>query len=62
MNKNQIEGSVKNLTGKVQQEVGKATGNTKQQVKGAAKQIDGNVQKGVGDIEQAINTAVRKAR
>ncbi len=62
MNKNQIEGSVKGVTGKVQQEVGKATGNTNQQVKGVTKQIDGKVQKGVGDIEQALTRAARKTR
>jgi uncharacterized protein YjbJ (UPF0337 family) len=62
MNKNQIEGSVKDLTGKVQQKVGKATGNTSQQVKGAAKQVEGKVQKGVGNVEQALVKAHRKAR
>jgi uncharacterized protein YjbJ (UPF0337 family) len=62
MNKNQIEGSVKDFTGKVQQKVGRATGNTKQQVKGVAKQIEGKVQKGVGNVEQALNKADRKSR
>lgn len=62
MNKNQIEGSVKDLTGKVQQEVGKATGNTNQQVKGVAKQVEGKVQKRVGDIGQAIKKGANKAR
>jgi uncharacterized protein YjbJ (UPF0337 family) len=62
MNKNQIEGRVKDVTGKVQQKVGKATGNTSQQVKGVAKQIEGKVQKGVGNLEQALHKAVRKIR
>jgi uncharacterized protein YjbJ (UPF0337 family) len=62
MNKNQIEGSVKDVTGKIQQKVGKATGNTSQQVKGVAKQIEGKVQKGVGNVEQALTKAHRKTR
>ena len=53
MNKNQIEGNVKDVAGKVQQKVGEAIGNTNQQVKGVAKQIEGNVQKAVGDVEQS---------
>jgi uncharacterized protein YjbJ (UPF0337 family) len=62
MNKNQIEGSLKDVTGKVQQKVGEATGNTKQQVKGVAKQIEGKVQKGVGDVEQAVDNSAKRSR
>ena len=62
MNKNQIEGSLKDVTGKVQQKVGEVTGNTKQQVKGVAKQIEGKVQKGVGDVEQAVDNSAKRSR
>jgi uncharacterized protein YjbJ (UPF0337 family) len=62
MNKNQIEGSIKDVTGKVQQKLGQATGSTNQRVKGMAKQIEGKVQKGVGHIEQALDKAPRKPR
>ena len=62
MNKNQIEGSVKDIAGKVQQKVGAAIGNTKQQVKGVAKQIAGKVQKGAGDVQQALHKTDRKTR
>ena len=62
MNKNQVEGSVKDVTGKLQQKIGQATGNTNQRVKGVAKQIEGKVQKGVGDVEQALDKRGRKAR
>ena len=62
MNKNQIKGSVKEVTGKVQQKIGQATGSTNQRVKGMAKQIEGKVQKGVGYIEQALDKARRKTR
>ena len=60
MNKNQIEGSVKDAAGKVQQKVGEATGNTYQQVKGIAKQIDGKVQKGVGYVVQAFDGSAKR--
>jgi uncharacterized protein YjbJ (UPF0337 family) len=62
VNKNQIEGSFKDVTGKVQQKVGQATSSTNQRVKGVARQIEGKVQKGVGHIEQALDRARRKPR
>ena len=62
MNKNQIEGSVKDVTGKVQQKVGQATGSANQRMKGVAKQIEGKLQRGVGYIEQALDKAGRKPR
>ena len=54
MNKDQIEGTTKDLVGKVQEEAGKLVGNEKQQVKGLDKQIAGKTQKAVGDIEAII--------
>jgi uncharacterized protein YjbJ (UPF0337 family) len=60
MNKNQVEGTVKDVAGKIQRSVGEVTGNTNQQAKGLAKQIEGKVQKGAGDAEHAIETATKK--
>jgi len=57
MNKDQIEGTTKDLVGKVQEEAGKLVGNDKQQVKGLNKQIAGKTQKAVGDIEEVIKDA-----
>ena len=54
MNKNQVEGAVKNTAGKVQQKTGELVGNDKQQVKGVVKQAEGKTQKAVGDIENAV--------
>ena len=62
MNKNQIEGRVKDVTGKVQQKLGQATGSTNQRVKGVAKQIEGKIQRGVGHIEEALDKARWKTR
>ena len=61
MNKNQIEGSVKDVAGKVQQKVGKATGNTTQQVKGVAKQIAGKAQKAVGNVQHAAADSAKRS-
>jgi uncharacterized protein YjbJ (UPF0337 family) len=61
MNKNQVKGSIKKVTGKIQQKVGEATGNTDQQVKSAAKRIEGSFQKGMGDAEQAVGDVVKKS-
>ena len=54
MNKDQIEGTVKNAAGKVQQKVGQALGNEKQQAKGIGKQIEGKVQKAFGNAKETL--------
>ena len=53
MNKNQVEGALKDAAGKVQQKTGALVGSDKQQVKGLVKQVEGKTQKAVGDIENA---------
>ncbi len=60
MNKDQIQGTVKDIAGKVQEEAGKLVGNDEQQIKGLGKQITGKVQQSVGDVEEIINGQVRK--
>ena len=54
MNKDQVKGAVKDVIGKVQEEVGKLAGSKKQQMKGLSKQVKGKAQKGVGDFKQAV--------
>jgi uncharacterized protein YjbJ (UPF0337 family) len=49
MNRDQVKGRMKEVTGKIQQKAGKATGSLSQQAKGLAKQATGKVQKTVGD-------------
>lgn len=56
MNKNQFKGSVKNMAGKVQEEIGKMTGSKEQQVKGLNKQIAGKAEKTFGDAQAAIKS------
>ena len=62
MNRDQVKGTAKDVTGKVPRKVGELTGNNRQQAKGAAKQVEGKVQKGLGNVEQALDKADRRAR
>jgi len=54
-NRDQIEGTAKDIAGKVQRKVGEATGDTGTQVDGAARQAEGKIQKGVGDLRDAAD-------
>lgn len=58
MNKNQIQGTAKDIVGKVQEKAGKLVGNEEQQIEGLDKQISGKVQKGVGDVQEAITDRI----
>ena len=60
MNKDQAKGTVKDVAGKAQEALGKATGNTEQQAKGEARQVEGKVQKGVGNVKQGVKDAFKK--
>jgi uncharacterized protein YjbJ (UPF0337 family) len=62
MNRDQVQGTAKDVAGKVQQKVGELTGNKTQQVKGAAKQVEGKLQKGAGNVEEALDKADKKTR
>jgi len=52
MNRDQASGRGKELAGKVQKNIGRATGSTKNEVKGAAKEAGGKVQKAFGDARK----------
>lgn len=53
MNKDQVQGKVKDVAGRVERQVGEWTGDPEKQVHGAAKQVEGKVQHAVGDVEDA---------
>ena len=57
MNRDQVEGTAKDIAGKVQRKVGEATDNASQQIKGGAKQVEGKVQRRAGDVENAADKA-----
>lgn len=54
MNQDQIEGTAGDLTGKVKEGFGKATGDTETQNAGVVDQITGQVQKTFGDTKETV--------
>ena len=58
MNKNQIDGALKNVAGKVQEEAGKLVGSKEQQAKGLGKQISGKAEKTYGNAKETIKKGI----
>jgi uncharacterized protein YjbJ (UPF0337 family) len=57
MNKDRVEGKVKDIAGRVERQAGEWTGDTNAQVKGAAKQAEGKVQNAYGQAKDAVKKA-----
>ena len=57
LNKNQVQGTVKDLTGQVQEQVGKLVGNKEQEAKGLHKQVTGKAEKRLGDVKEVVKDA-----
>ena len=53
MNKDRVEGKVKDIAGRVQRQAGEWTDDPENQVKGAAKQVEGKVQNAWGKAKDA---------
>ncbi len=62
MNKDQAHGSMKNIAGKVQEQVGKIVGSQDQQIKGIRKQVEGQTEKHAGDAKHIIEETVELAK
>ena len=60
MNKDQVQGTARDVVGKVQEEAGKLTENKEQQAKGLAKQVSGKIQKNFGDAKEATKDVIDK--
>jgi uncharacterized protein YjbJ (UPF0337 family) len=54
MNKDRVEGKLKDVGGRIERQVGEWTGDPKKQVQGAAKQVEGKVQNAVGKVKDAV--------
>ncbi len=54
MNKDQVKGKLKDIGGKIQEEVGDVVGSSEQQAKGLAKQVEGKTQEKLGDAKEVI--------
>lgn len=59
MNKDQIEGKLKNIGGKIQEQVGDVIDSPEQEAKGLANQAEGKVQEKVGDLKEAARIATK---
>jgi uncharacterized protein YjbJ (UPF0337 family) len=55
MNKDRVEGKIKDVAGRAQRQVGEWTDDPENQVKGAAKQAEGKVQNAWGKAKDAAN-------
>jgi uncharacterized protein YjbJ (UPF0337 family) len=55
MIKDQFKGAVKEADGNVQEQTGKAIGDTDQQVRGLVKQAESPVQKAYGDVKESLS-------
>jgi uncharacterized protein YjbJ (UPF0337 family) len=62
MNKDQVEGKVKDVAGRVERQAGEWTGSKEAEVRGTAKQAEGKVQQAWGDVKDAGQKAVDKAK
>jgi uncharacterized protein YjbJ (UPF0337 family) len=57
MNKDQAQGVMKDVAGKVQETAGQVSGNREQQAKGVLKQVEGKGQKALGDAKEIVEDA-----
>lgn len=61
MNKDRVEGKVKDVAGRAERQVGEWTGDQDAQVKGAAKQVEGKVQNAWGKAKDAVKKPITPA-
>jgi uncharacterized protein YjbJ (UPF0337 family) len=61
MNKDRVEGKVKDVAGRVERQAGEWTGDQKMQIRGAAKQAKGKIQNAVGKVKDAGKAALEQA-
>jgi len=57
MDKDRIEGSAKQVKGKIKESVGKALGDSKMTVEGKEEKVDGKIQNAIGSIRDEVKKA-----
>ena len=60
MNRDQVEGAVKDAIGKAQEKTGAVTGSAEQEARGLAKQAEARLQKATGDVKEAFKNSRHK--
>lgn len=58
MNKDRIDGAIKQVTGSAKEMAGKVTGDAKLQVEGKTEQVAGKVQSGVGKLKDKLKSQI----
>ena len=61
INKDQVEGRVKEVEGKIKEVTGKIIGNEKLEERGKVQKIVGESQAAVGDLKKDVKDAVKSA-
>jgi len=56
MDKDRVEGKLKDVTGRVQRQAGEWTDDSETQAKGAAKQAEGKVQNAWGKVKDSVRS------
>lgn len=56
MNKDRIDGAIKQVTGSAKEMAGKVTGDAKLKVEGKTEQVAGKVQSGVGKLKDKLKS------
>jgi uncharacterized protein YjbJ (UPF0337 family) len=59
MDKDRIEGALKQAAGSIKEGVGKLTGDAKIQAEGTAEKTEGRVQNSVGGLKDSVRDAAR---
>jgi uncharacterized protein YjbJ (UPF0337 family) len=62
MNKDRVEGKVKDVAGRAERQVGEWTGDSKSQAKGTAKQAEGKIQNAWGKAKDAVTKSSDRAK
>jgi uncharacterized protein YjbJ (UPF0337 family) len=58
MNKDQVEGKVKDVAGRIERQAGEWTGDQEKQADGALKQVEGKAQNAWGNAKDAVKKAI----
>jgi uncharacterized protein YjbJ (UPF0337 family) len=62
MNKDRVEGKVKDVAGRAERQVGEWTGDSESQAKGTAKQAEGKIQNAWGKAKDAVTKSNDRAK
>lgn len=61
MTNEHAKGTISKVRGRIEETVGKLTGDRKVQARGKVRQVQGEVQEGLGDVQDAMRNTRRKA-